>query len=450
MLQKKQSLTLSFVFVSLFLSSSLIAGEVHEFSLDNGLKLIVKEDHRAPVVVSQVWYKVGASYEQEGKTGLSHMLEHMMFKGTKKHPPGEFSRIMAVNGASENAFTGTDYTAFFQTLEKNRLYLSFELEADRMRNLILTNKEFLKERQVVAEERRTRTEDRPTSLTSEYFMATAYQTSPYQNPVIGWMNDIQNYTIADLKAWYQRWYAPNNATLVVVGDVEPQAVLALAKQYFGPIKPIKIIPPYQRPEVKQLGLKRITVKLPAKLPYLIMGYKTPVFTTLSKENQWEVYALEVLANILDGGDSARLSKHIVRGEQIATSVGVSYDNFSRLTELFTISGIPTKNHSVSDLEAALRKQIKQLQTMPVDKVELERVKTQLRASQVYELDSIFYQGMKIGLLETVGLDWRLFDSYLDNIKAVTAEQVQAVARKYLIDKRLTIAVLEPQPVKGNK
>jgi zinc protease len=436
--------------VGLMFSTSLIAGEVHEFTLDNGLKLIVKEDHRAPVVVSQVWYKVGASYEQEGKTGLSHMLEHMMFKGTAKHPPGEFSRIMAVNGASENAFTGTDYTAYFQTLEKSRLHLSFELEADRMRNLILIEKEFIKERQVVAEERRTRTEDRPTSLSSEYFMATAYQTSPYHNPIIGWMSDIQNYTIADLQAWYQRWYAPNNATLVVVGDVKPQAVLALAKQYFEPLKSSKIIPPNQRPEVKQFGLKRIIVKLPAKLPYLIMGYKAPVLKDLTQKDQWEVYALEVLANILDGGNSARLSKNLVRGEQIATSLGVSYDNFSRLTELFTISGIPTKDHSVSELETALRKQIKQLQTMKVDKSELERVKTQLRASQVYELDSIFYQGMKIGLLETVGLDWRLFDSYLDNIKAVTAKQVQAVARKYLIDKHLTIAVLEPQPLKANR
>ncbi len=449
MYYKNQRLTL-ILLVSLLFSTSLIAGEVHEFTLDNGLKLIVKEDHRAPVVVSQVWYKVGASYEQEGKTGLSHMLEHMMFKGTKKHPPGEFSRIMAVNGASENAFTGTDYTAYFQTIEKSRLYLSFELEADRMRNLVLTKKEFLKERQVVAEERRTRTQDRPTSLSYEYFMATAYQTSPYHNPVIGWMSDIKNYTVADLQAWYKRWYAPNNATLVVVGDVEPQAVLALAKQYFGPLKPSKIIPPNQRPEVKQLGLKRITVKLPAKLPYLIMGYKTPVLKNLTPENQWQAYALEVLANILDGGDSARLSKHLIRGQQIATSVGVGYDQFSRLTELFTLSGIPTKDHSVIELETALRKQIKQLQTMRVDTAELERVKTQIRASKVYELDSIFYQGMKIGLLETVGLNWRLFDSYLDNIKAVTAEQVQAVARKYLIDEHLTIAVLEPQPLKGKK
>jgi len=424
-------------------TANLMAGDVHEFTLDNGLKLIVKQDHRAPVVVSQVWYKVGASYEQAGKTGLSHMLEHMMFKGTKKYPPGKFSRIMAANGASENAFTGSDYTAYFQTLEKSRLRISFEMEADRMRNLVLTETEFAKERQVVAEERRRRTEDKPNSQTYEYFMATAYQTSPYHNPVIGWMSDIQNYTLADLKAWYQRWYAPNNATLVVVGDVEPQAVLALAKQHFGPLKPSKITPPSSRPEVEQFGLKRITVKLPAKLPYLVMGYKVPTLKTIAEKEQWEVYALEVLAYILDGGNSARLSKNLVRGQQIATSTSTGYDPFSRLTDLFTFTAIPTNAHTVSELETALRKQIQQLQTTPVDKTELKRVKTQLRASQIYELDSVFYQGMKIGLLETVGLDWRIFDIYLEKLKAVTAEQVKAVANKYLIDKNLTIAVLEP-------
>ena len=424
----------------------LMAGDVHEFEFDNGLRLIVKEDHRAPVVVNQVWYKIGASYEMEGKTGLSHILEHMMFKGTEKYPPGEFSRIMAVNGARENAFTGTDYTAYFQTIEKSRLPISFEMEADRMRNLVLTEKEFVKERKVVLEERRTRVEDRPISLMYEHFRATAYQTSPYQNPIIGWMNDIEKCTLADLQTWYQRWYAPNNAIVVVVGDVEPSAVFALAKKYFGPLKPSKLQEPLQRPEVKQLGTKRVTVKAPAKLPYFLMGYKVPVLNTLAKENQWEIYALEVLAYILDGGNSARLSKHLVRGQQIASSVNVGYDIFSRLTELFTFSAMPTSTHTVAELEKALREQIKQLQTTLVEPAELERVKTQLRASQVYELDSLFYQGMKIGLLETVGLDWQLFDSYLDNLKTVTPEQVRTVARKYLIDERLTVADLEPLPL----
>jgi zinc protease len=440
---------LSIIGLLCYSSTSLIAGEVHEFTLDNGLKLIVKEDHRTPVVVSQVWYKVGSSYEIEGKTGLSHILEHMMFKGTKKHSPGEFSRIMAINGARENAFTGHDYTAYFQTLEKSRLPISFELEADRMRHLVLTEKEFVKEKQVVAEERRMRTEDKPISFMYEHFRATAYQTSPYQNPIVGWMSDIENYTLADLQTWYQRWYAPNNATVVVVGDVEPQVVLALAKQHFGLLEPSEITPPYSRPEVEQFGTKRITVKLPAKLPYFIMGYKVPALTTIAKENRWEVYALEVLAHILDGGESARLSKNLIRGQQIATNVNVSYRLFSRLETLFTVGGIPTNKHTVSELEEAIQEQIKQVQTTQVDEVELERVKTQLRASKVYELDSHFYQGMQIGQLETVGLDWRLKDSYLDNLKTITAEQVQTVARKYLIDKNLTVAALEPQSLKKN-
>lgn len=431
-------------------AAKLMAGEVHEFTLENGLHLIIKQDHRAPVIVSQVWYKIGASYEPEGKTGLSHMLEHMMFKGTEKYPPGEFSRIMAANGARENAFTGADYTAYFQTLEKSRLHLSFEMEADRMRNLILTEEEFSKERQVVTEERRRRTEDKPISQMYEHFMATAYQTSPYHNPIIGWMSDIQNYTLADLKAWYQRWYAPNNATVVVAGDVEPQAVLALAKQHFGSLKPSKITPPHPRPEVEQFGIKRITVKLPAKLPYLVMGYKVPVLKTLTEKNHWEAYALEVLAYILDGGNSARLSKNLIRGQEIATSAGAGYAPFSRLTDLFTLSGIPTNAHTVAELEKAFREQIQQLQTEQVNQAELERVKTQLRASKVYELDSLFYQALKIGKLETVGLDWQLFDSYLDNIKAITAPQLQLVARKYFIDKNLTIATLEPQPLASNQ
>jgi len=436
--------------VGLLSYSSLVwsAAQVHEFKLDNGLKLIVKEDHRAPVVVSQVWYKVGSSYEQEGKTGLAHMLEHMMFKGTQKYPPGEFNRLMARHGANQNAFTGLDYTAYFQTLEASRLYISFELEADRMQNLVLTESEFVKEREVVAEERRTRTEDDPNSVLSEHVMATAYQTSPYQNPIIGWMSDIKNLRLADLQAWYTQWYVPNNTIVVVVGDVQPQAVLELAKQYFGPLKPAKLPPPLLRPEVEQYGSKRIIVKRPAKLPYLIMSYKAPALTALSASDRWEAYALEVLAYLLDGGDSARLSKHLVRGQQIATSVNVSYDMFSRLPSLLTFSGIPTEKHSVTELETAILGQIQTLQTSVVAKAELERMKTQLRASKIYELDSQFYQGMQLGSLETVGLNWQLVDRYLENVATVTPEQVQAVANKYLIDNHLTVGILEPQPITG--
>ena len=424
------------------------AGSVHEYELANGLKLIVKEDHRAPVVVSQVWYGVGASYEHDGITGVSHVLEHMMFKGTDRHGPGEFSRIIAENGGSENAFTSKDYTAYFQRLEKSRLPVSFELEADRMRNLKLDEKEFAKEVKVVMEERRLRTEDKPTSLTYEQFMATAYTSGSYRIPTIGWMDDLQNMVLADLQRWYDRWYAPNNATVVVVGDVDPQAVLALAKKHFGPLKPEVLEPPKPRIEPEQVGQRRITVRRPAKVPYMVMGYKTPVLKTASEE--WEPYALTVLAGVLDGGSSARLSRELVRGQQIAASAGASYDPYARQSSMFLLDVTPANSRTIESAEQALQEQIQRLRTEPVAQDELDRIKAQTIAGEVYQQDSIFYQGMVIGKLETTGMSWRLKDEFVERINAVTAEQVQAVAKKYLVESGLTVAVLEPLPMDSEK
>jgi zinc protease len=424
------------------------AGSVYEYELANGLKLIVKEDHRAPVVVSQVWYGVGASYEHDGITGVSHVLEHMMFKGTDRHGPGEFSRIIAENGGSENAFTSKDYTAYFQRLEKSRLPVSFELEADRMRNLKLDEKEFAKEVKVVMEERRLRTEDKPTSLTYEQFMATAYTSGSYRIPTIGWMDDLENMVLADLQRWYDRWYAPNNATVVVVGDVDPQAVLALAKKHFGPLKPEVLEPPKPRIEPEQVGKRRITVRRPAKVPYMVMGYKTPVLKTASEE--WEPYALTVLAGVLDGGSSARLSRELVRGQQIAASAGASYDPYARQSSMFLLDVTPANSRTIESAEQALQEQIQRLRTEPVAQDELDRIKAQTIAGEVYQQDSIFYQGMVIGKLETTGMSWRLKDEFVERINAVTAEQVQAVAKKYLVESGLTVAVLEPLPMDSEK
>jgi len=430
--------------LGLFAVVSLAEGVIHEYKLENGLKLIVKEDHRAPIMVSQVWYKVGSSYEHDGITGVSHVLEHMMFKGTKAVPSGEFSQIIAENGGSENAFTSQDYTAYFQTMEKSRLPVSFELEADRMRNLTIPDEEFLKEVQVVMEERRMRTEDNPQSLTYEQFNATAYASSPYRLPVIGWMDDLENLQVGDLRHWYQKWYAPNNATLVVVGDVDPEDVYAQAKKYFGPLKPGEISPAKPRLEMAQRGRKEIKVEAPAKLPYLVMGYKTPV--VLTAERSWEPYALEVLAGILDGGDGARLASELVRGKAVAASAGAGYDGHDRMESLFLLSGTPSNGHTVKDLEKALTEQVQRLRESSAAQEELDRVKAQLRADKVYEQDSIFYQAMQIGILETVGLSWKDAERYLERIEAVTAEQVQAVANKYLVPDRLTVAELVPQPI----
>ncbi|MEK7768258.1 MAG: pitrilysin family protein, partial [Pseudomonadota bacterium] len=256
----------------------------HEYTLANGLRLIVKEDHRSPVVVSQIWYKAGSVDELNGATGVAHVLEHMMFKGTKKVPGGEFSRRIAAAGGRENAFTGRDYTAYFQQLHKSQLPLAMELESDRMRNLILTKEEFAKEIQVVMEERRLRTDDKPHALVHEKMMAAAYQSHPYQRPIIGWMNDLENMSVRDAKEWYDRWYAPNNAVLVVVGDVNPKEVFALAQKYYGEIKPRPLVPlALRKPQIEpaQVGIKRLTVKAPAKLPYLTMGYHAPALRNAS-------------------------------------------------------------------------------------------------------------------------------------------------------------------------
>jgi zinc protease len=417
-----------------------------EYRLDNGLKLIVKEDHRSPVVVSQVWYKVGSSYETNGITGISHVLEHMMFKGTKKHPAGEFSRIISEQGGRENAFTGRDYTAYFQQLERSRLPVSFELEADRMHNLTLPKDEFAKEIQVVIEERRMRTDDNPEALTSELLQAEAFTSSPYHHPVIGWRDDLDNMTVEDVRRWYQTWYAPNNATVVVVGDVDPDAVFKLAKQYFGSLKPSTIPQLKPRVESMQIGERRLIVKTPARVPYILMAYKAPVLHTVEKQAEWEPFALEVLAGILDGGESARLPKHLIRDKRIAASASADYNIYPRFDDLFQLDGTPAEGHDIAELETALREQVQQLRDSLISPEELERVKAQVVAGNVFQRDSIFYQAMMIGMLDTVGLDWRWTERYVDRIRAVTAEQVRDVARKYLTDDQLTVAVLQPLPV----
>ena len=409
------------------------------------MKIIVREDHRAPVVVSQVWYKVGASYEHDGITGVSHVLEHMMFKGTDNLKPGEFSEIISANGGRENAFTGRDYTAYFQRIASDRLEICLKLEADRMRNLVLTEAEFAKEIEVVKEERRMRTEDNPNALTYERFIAAAFLNNPYRNPVIGWMQDLDSLTVEDARQWYKRWYTPNNATLVVVGDVKAQDVFKLAKKYFGAYKANTVTAPKPRQEIQQKGLRRITVEAKAKLPYLVMGYKAP--TTATADEPWEVYALEMLANILDGGDSARFAQRLRRGQEIATRVGAGYDMHTRDSHLFLFDGVPTEKHNVADLEAAIRKEINELKIHLASRIEMDRIKTKVIANKVYERDSMFYMAMQIGTLETVHLSHDLLDQYVKNIKAVTAKQIREVARKYLVDENLTVAVLKPQPVK---
>lgn len=420
---------------------------MHEFKLDNGLKIVVQEDHRSPVVVSQVWYRAGSIDEVNGTTGVAHVLEHMMFKGTRNVPAGHFSRIVASAGGKENAFTSRDYTVYFQQLEKSRLELSMKLEADRMANLRLTDKEFAKEIQVVMEERRWRTDDKPQALVNEQFMSTAFQAHPYARPVIGWMTDLEQMTGADARAWYKGWYAPNNATLVVVGDVDPKQVFKQARKYFGPLKAHQLPIRKTQTEPEQKGERRVTVKAPAKLPYLIMGYPAP--SLRDAELDWEPYALEILTGVLDGNAASRLNRNLVRHDRLAVDISAGYDMINRGPSMFTFEGTPSEGSTVADLENAIRGEIENLKVNGVTEDELQRVKAQVISADVYQRDSMFYQAMQIGMMESTGLSWKALDEYPKRLQAVTAEQVQAVARKYLDDDKLTVATLDPQPFNEN-
>ena len=441
--------TKSFLILLLVMPLTAFANAaIQEFKLDNGMKLVVQEDHRSPVVVSQVWYRAGSLDEVNGKTGVAHVLEHMMFKGTKEVKAGQFSRLIAAAGGKENAFTSTDYTCYFQQLEKSHLPLSFKLETDRMANLQLTDEEFAKEIKVVMEERRWRTDDKPQSKVSEAFQSAVYRAHPYARPVIGFMNDLENMTADDAREWYNSWYAPNNATLVVVGDVKAEEVYKLAKQHFGKLKPKAL--PARKPQVEpeQIGERRVVVKAPAKLPYLLMGYHVPALE--NPDTDWEPYALEVLAGVLSGNPAARLNQRLVRDSKQAIDASAGYDLMSRGRQsIFMLDATPSEGKTVAELEAALIQQIEMIKETGVTAEELDRVKAGVIAADVYKRDSMFYQAMQIGTVETIGFPWKILEDYPNKLRAVTAEQVQAVARKYLLKDNLTVATLDPQPIDPN-
>lgn len=431
----------------------LAATDIQEKTLSNGLKIIVQEDHRAPVVVSQVWYRAGALDEVNGKTGVAHVLEHMMFKGTKAVPAGQFSRQIAAAGGKENAFTGMDYTCYFQQLEKSRLPLAFRLEADRMGHLQITDAEFAKEIEVVKEERRWRTEDKPQSRVNEQFTATAYRAHPYGRPVVGFMDDLEHMTADDAREWYHTWYAPNNATVVVVGDVQAAEVFKLAAQTFGQLKAKPL--PARKPQVEpaQIGERRAIVKAPAKLPYFVMGFHAPTLKNGAAYDvqDWEPYALEVLSSILSGNDASRLNQKLVREQAIALDISAGYDSTARGQQsLFEIAASPSEGVSNADLETAIWVQIDAIKANGVTPAELHRIQAAVIAADVYKRDSMFYQAMQIGQLQTMGYPYSLLQDSAARVQAVTSAQIQAVAQKYLVHDHLSVVSLDPQPLDPNQ
>ncbi|HKM37833.1 MAG TPA: pitrilysin family protein [Thiopseudomonas sp.] len=436
-------------YIALFLSSTFITPAVAqsattEFSLDNGLKVIVREDHRAPVAVSQLWYKVGSSYETPGSTGLAHALEHMMFKGSSKLGPGESSRILRELGAEENAFTSDDYTAYYQVLASDRLEIALEMEADRLASLTLPEDEFIREIEVIKEERRMRTDDRPSGLAYERFKALAYPASGYHIPTIGWMHDLDRMTIADLREWHERWYAPNNATLVIVGDVQPDEIKTLVTRYFAKI-PARPTPAAKQPlELDEPGERSITLYLKTQLPSVMMGFNVP--SLASSKNATEVHALRLIGALLDGGSSSRIPTQLVREQELVAGASAWYNAFSRGDSLFILSATPNvqKDKTIAEVEAGLWQQLKQLQDTPPTAAELARVRAQVVAAEVYAQDSITSQATQIGQLESVGLSWRIQDTDLAALEAVTPADIQAAAKKFFTKTRLTTGYVYPE------
>jgi zinc protease len=424
--------------------ASGVQANPHEFTLPNGLRLIVKEDHRAPTVVHQVWYRAGSMDEAPGTTGVAHVLEHMMFKGTRRFGLGEFSRLVAEAGGRDNAFTSTDFTVYHEQVHRDRLPLAMQLEADRMANLVIRPEEFAREIKVVMEERRRSYEDRPRSLLIENLLATAFAAHPYKWPTIGWMQDLENMSWRDARAWYKQWYAPNNATVVVVGDVEPEKVLAWAGRYYGALAPKAIPARKTLGEPVQRGLKRVTVKAPAELPYVRFGYKAPVLRDISKD--WEPFAISLLAELLGGSDAARLHQVLVRERRIASSVGADYEMVSRGPGMVFVEAAAAQSRSGAELEGGVREVIARVAADGVTAEELNRAKVQLLAQLVYKRDSFFAQALELGELESSGLSYRDADRFAERLKAITAEQIQSAAGRYLVDDGLTVAVLDPQPL----
>ena len=413
-----------------------VTARVKEYLLENGLKVLLLEEHKAPVVTVHVWYRVGARNEQPGATGLSHFLEHMMFKGTSKVGPGQFSRIVQKNGGRDNAFTSDDYTGYFETFASDRVELALELEADRMRGLLLDPKQVESEKQVIMEERRLRTEDDPVSALHEVMGAVAFQVHPYRQPVIGWMSDLEALTREDLVRHYNTYYVPNNALLIVVGDFAGEELLPKIRRHFGAILRGPDPPRVRAVEPEQRGERRLVVKKEAELPFVLIGYHVP---NLKHPDN---FALEVLAFILSGGKSARMYKSLVYEKQLALYAGGGYDRESIDPNLFPLYASVMPGKTPEEVERALTAEIERLKSEPVPERELEKARNQIEAGFLMGQDSVFNLARQLAEYEIVA-GWRQWEAYVPGIRAVRAEDLQRVARAYLTLDNRTVGVLIP-------
>ena len=415
------------------------AVEPKEFTLSNDMKVILVEVPKAPVATVQVWYKVGSRNEVMGRAGLSHMLEHMMFKGTAKYPKGTFSRLVRKNGGMDNAFTSQDFTAYFENLAADRVTLALELEADRMQGLILDANEFKTEREVVKEERRLRNEDDPQGALVEALFAQAFMSHPYHWPVIGWFSDLDAMNLDDLQRHYDTYYSPNNATLLVVGDIKADTLLPTIAKLFEPIPKGPSPKPLAVMEAPQRGERRFFLKREAQVPFLMMGYRAPNY------GSDDSYALNVLESILSHGKSARLYQSLVYDQKLALAVGADYGLMQADPGLFYFYAVVKPGEKIEAVEEAVVKEIHRLHIEPPSELELQRAKNQIEASHIFEQDSNFRQAMLLGEAETIGAGWRKVSQFVERTRAVTAQDVQRVASRYLTSDARTTGILIPLP-----
>lgn len=421
------------------------ANQAQQFQLANGMTLIVKPDRRAPTVAHMVWLRVGSMDEVDGTSGVAHVVEHMMFKGSAKVKPGEFSRRVAALGGRENAFTGRDYTGYYQQIPADKLEDVMRLESDRFAHNQWPDDEFKRELEVVKEERRLRTDDAPRAQLYEAMSAITFVASPYRRPIVGWMSDLDAMTPQDVRAFYQRWYVPANAAVVIAGDVDVAQVRRLAERTYGAIaaRPVPVRKP--RTEPAQAGIRRMDFKAPAEQSYLAMAFKVPKLEQL--DNSDDALALTVLSAVLDGYPGARLERALTQGvDRVADSAGASNGLMGRGPQLFMLDGVPAPGKTTDQLEAALREQVAKVAREGVSEAELNRVKTQWVASEVYKLDSVFNQARELGSQWVDGFPLDLSDQLIARLRNVSAAQVQAVAARYFGDDQLTVGVLRPQPV----
>ena len=415
--------------------------DIAEHTLKNGLKVLILEDHKAPTATFQIWYRVGSRDENTGKTGLSHLLEHMMFKGTKKYGPKTFSQSIQRAGGTDNAFTSKEYTGYFELLASDRIGLPIELEADRMQNLVLTKDAVLSERDVVTEERRLRYDDDPQSLVYEQVMAVAFNNHPYRWPVIGWMSDLKTLDPDDLIKHYRTYYAPNNAVVIVVGDVKKGDIVSKVEAAFGNIPAGPEIKTMKIEDDEQIGERRFYVRKEAELPFIVSAYKVP---DIKHEDG---FALDVLGSILSDGKSSRLYQRLVYEQQLALSAWAGYEGLYKDPFLFLTGATAASGKNIEDVEKAINDEIEKIKKEPPSELEVQKAKNQIEASFIMGQDSIYMQARMIGTFEMIG-GWRLWDRYLVGVRKVSPEDVRRVAEKYLVPDKRTTGILIP--LKGDK